>query len=476
MDSITIDDLLKNVSSYNPDILDLGVIRKAYQYADMLHDGQYRQSGEKYIMHPLTVAYILSDMHADTDTICAALLHDVLEDTDATKEDISNYFNDEVAKLVDGVTKISKMNFSSKSECNLANTRKIILGLTEDVRIIIIKLADRLHNMRTLDFKSEFKQKENSLETMEIFVPLAYYIGAYRIKSELEDLSFKYLKPDEYKRLIDKMNKSEFMNSSCLNEMLVSIDDILSCNEIPHHIKVRTKNIYGIYKRLEEGHRMDDIHDLLSLKIMVDSIRDCYVGLGLIHSKYKPINNKFKDYICNPKTNLYSSLHTTVFGPDERLVQTQIRTFDMDKVASFGLPAYWDIQKGDARRVMQEELKTKSQLFKSLTDINLMFVDNQDFVTQIKSELFSDKIYVYTSSGKVIELPKGSNVIDLACYTDLEKTLIGAKVNDEEVQLDHVLRNKDRVITFTSLEEQDRGNWIDKANTSFAKKKLKSFG
>ena len=188
------------------------------------------------------------------------------------------------------------------------------------------------------------------------------------------------------------------------------------------------------YKRILEGHKLSDIHDLLSLKIMVDEIRNCYVSLGLIHSRYKPVNNKFKDYICNPKTNLYSSLHTTVFGPDERLVQTQIRTFDMDKVASFGLPAYWDINKGDARRIMQEDLKTKSQLFKSLTDINLMFQDNQDFVTQVKGELFSDKIYIYTALGKVIELPKGSNIVDFACYTDLEKVLVGAKVNKNRIK------------------------------------------
>jgi len=474
---ITIDDLLKNVGSYNYDISELLTIKQAYDYAEQLHSGQYRQSGEAYISHPLTVAYILSDMHADCDTICAALLHDVLEDTSVTKEDISNLFNSGVAKLVDGVTKISKMNFSSKSECNLANTRKIILGLTEDVRIIIIKLADRLHNMRTLEFKSEFKQKENALETMEIFVPLAYYIGAYRIKSELEDISFRYLKPDEYKALKDKLEKEDIINTSCLNEMLFSINDILTCENIPHSIKVRTKNIYGIYKSMLEGHKLSDIHDLLSLKIMVDEIRNCYVSLGLIHSRYKPINNKFKDYICNPKTNLYSSLHTTVFGPDERLVQTQIRTFDMDKIASFGLPAYWAINQGDARRVMQEDLKTKSQLFKSLTDINLMFQDNQDFVTQVKSELFSDKIYVYTALGKVIELPKGSNIIDLACYSDLEKVLVGAKVNDELVGFDYELKNKDRVITIVDEDSPiDRSSWLDKANTSYAKKKLKSFG
>ncbi len=475
--NITVDDLLKNISSYNSNIEELEIIRKAYDYAAYLHDGQTRQSGEPYVTHPLNVAYILSDMHADTDTICAALLHDVLEDTTATKKDISSLFNEEVAKLVDGVTKISKMNFSSKSECNLANTRKIILGLTEDVRIIIIKLADRLHNMRTLEFKSEFKQKENSLETMEIFVPLAYYIGAYRIKSELEDISFRYLKPDKYLELLEKMEKSNISNSSCLEEMLFDINEILSCNSIPHEIKVRTKNIYGIYKRLEEGHKMSDIHDLLSLKIMVDEIKNCYVAMGLIHSRYKPINDKFKDYICNPKTNLYSSLHTTVFGPDEKLVQTQIRTFDMDKVASFGLTAYWDINKGVAREVMQEDLKTKSQLFKSLTDINLMFKDNQDFVTQIKSELFADKIYIYTSNGRVIELPKGSNIIDLACYSGIEHILVGAKVNDQLVPVDYELKNKDRVITLVDdLSFGYRSDWIDKANTTFAKKKLMRLG
>lgn len=475
--NITVDDLLKNISSYNSNIEELDIIRKAYDYASYLHDGQTRQSGEPYVTHPLNVAYILSDMHADTDTICAALLHDVLEDTTATKEDISSLFNEEVAKLVDGVTKISKMNFSSKAECNLANTRKIILGLTEDVRIIIIKLADRLHNMRTLEFKSEFKQKENSLETMEIFVPLAYYIGAYRIKSELEDISFRYLKPDKYLELLEKMGKSDISNSRCLDEMLLDINDILSCNSIPHEIKVRTKNIYGIYKRLEEGHKMSDIHDLLSLKIMVDEIKNCYVAMGLIHSKYKPINDKFKDYICNPKTNLYSSLHTTVFGPDEKLVQTQIRTFDMDKVASFGLTAYWDINKGVAREVMQEDLRTKSQLFKSLTDINLMFKDNQDFVTQIKSELFADKIYIYTSNGRVIELPKGSNIIDLACYSGIEHILVGAKVNDQLVPVEYELKNKDRVITLVDeLSFGYRSDWIDKANTSFAKKKLMRLG
>ena len=344
---MTLEDLIKNVKLY--DDARINDVIKAYEYASEHHLGQYRQSGEPYINHPLNVAYILSEMHADVDTICAGLLHDTLEDTTATKEDIAENFNKTVANLVEGVTKISKLNFSSKEDQNVANTRKIITGITEDVRIIIIKLADRLHNMRTLQFKSEFKQKENAMETMDIFVPLAYYIGAYRIKSELEDLSLQYLYPDKYKRIEEVKFKIEDDSQRCLQEMLQTINEIMSNNNIPHEIKVRTKNIYGIYKRLEAGHKIADIHDLLSLKIMVDSIANSYQTLGLIHSKYHPINDKFKDYIYNPKTNMYQSLHTTVFGSDDRLVQTQIRTFDMDKIASFGLTAYWDINRGNAR-------------------------------------------------------------------------------------------------------------------------------
>lgn len=476
MSSIILDDLINKLEDYNEK--DIEIIKKAYKYAEDLHEGQFRQSGEAYISHPLNVAYILADMHADKDTICSGLLHDTMEDTNITKEDIAHDFNQDVANLVDGVTKLSKMNFSSKQEQNLANTRKIITGITDDVRIIIIKLADRLHNMRTLDFKSEFKQKENSLETMEIFVPLAYYIGAYRIKSELEDLSLRYLKPDMYKKIEERKIKLEETNNQVLNDMLFKIKNILNDKNIPNEIKVRTKNIYGIYKRLNEGNKLSDIHDLLALKIMVDEIDNCYKTLGLIHNVYHPINDKFKDYICNPKTNMYRSLHTTVFGPDDKLIQTQIRTFDMDKVASFGLTAYWDIKRGNARDVMQEDLKKKFQFFKSLTEINSMFGDNQQFVNQVKNELFADKIYVYTTKGDIIELPKGSTPIDFAykIHTDIGNTMVGAFVNDEYVPVDYQLKNKDRVrIVTDDLSFGPREDWIDKAHTSLAKRKIKEF-
>lgn len=474
--SLTIENLLNYVKVYNPD--EVETVRKAYEYADLLHRGQMRQSGEPYITHPLNVAYILAEMHADIDTLCAALLHDTLEDTNVTKEEIAADFNVIVANLVDGVTKISKMNFSSKAEQNLANTRKIITSITEDVRIIIIKLADRLHNMRTLQFKSEFKQKENSLETLEIFVPLAYYIGAYRIKSELEDLSLRYLKPDMYKKIEEKKLKIDESSNSCLQEMLLKIQSMLNDRNIPNEIKVRTKNIYGIYKRLSEGNKLSDIHDLLALKIMVDEVENCYRTLYVIHKEYHQINDKFKDYICSPKTNMYQSLHTTVFGPGEKLVQTQIRTFDMDSIASFGIPAYWDINRGQARDIMQEKLKNKYQFFKSLVEIDTMFGDNKEFVSQIKNELFADKIYVYTTKGDIIELPIGSTPIDFAyrIHTDIGNTMVAAKVNDEYVPIDYKLKSKDRVkIIVDDLSYGPREDWIDKAKTARAKRKIKEF-
>ena len=476
MNNITLEGLLNNIREYDESGVE--IVRKAYEYAKEYHEGQYRQSGEPYITHPLQVAYILSEMHADSDTICAGLLHDTLEDTEATKEEIAEIFNRNVANLVDGVTKISKLNFSTKDDENMANTRKIIVGLTTDARIIIVKLADRLHNMRTLNFKSEFKQKENSMETMDIFVPLAYYIGAYRIKSELEDLSLQYLYPEKYKKIEGIKFKIEEQSKDCLEEMLSTIKSILSDNNIPNEIKVRTKNIYGIYKRLNEGNKISDIHDLLSLKIMVDDIATCYQTLGLVHQSYHPINDKFKDYICNPKTNMYRSLHTTVFGPEDRLVQTQIRTFDMDKVASFGLSAYWDIKKGNIRDVMQEDLKNKYQFFRSLIEINKMFSDNQEFVRQVKTELFSDRIHVYTTKGDIIELPKGSTAIDFAyeIHSDIGNTMVSAIVNDKMVDPCHVLNSKDRVRIITDIMSYGpREEWLDKVQTTKAKRKIKEF-
>jgi len=473
--NLSIETLIEKVRSYNPE--EVENVKKAYEYAKQLHEGQMRQSGEPYIIHPLNVAYILAELHADGATLCAGLLHDTIEDTNVKKEEIAELFSAEVAELVEGVTKLAKMNFSSKKDQNLANTRKIITSVAQDVRIIIIKLADRLHNMRTLEFKSEYKQKENALETLEIFAPLAYYIGAYRIKSELEDLSLRYLDYDRYRELEDKRFTLEKDTNEMLQEMLYKIQTILNDNGIPNEIKIRIKNIYGMYKKA--GHNLFDIHDLLALKIMVDDVDNCYRAMRWIHKAYRPLNGEFKDYISNPKTNMYSSLHTTLFGPDNRLVQAQIRTDNMDRVASFGLSAYWYISKGEARVKMQEELKSRYQFFTSLTEINAMFGDNQQFVEQIKRELFSDNIYVYTPKGDIIELPVDSTPIDFAykIHTHIGNTMVSAIVNDEYVLPGYRLQNKDRVRIITDeLACGPKDEWLDLVKTAKAKQMILNAG
>jgi len=475
---LTLNDLICSISKYGVGIIDIEKVKKAYHFAEVLHNGQFRDSGEPYIIHPLHVSYILSEMHADTDTICAGLLHDTLEDTSVSEEEIEKEFGKDVLTLVDGVTKISKLNSVSKEETNFANTRKIIVGITSDVRIIIIKLADRLHNMRTLQFKRKFKQKENALETMEIFAPLAFHIGAYAIKNELEDLSLKYLKPDAYKRVVEIRRQSEEDSKPCLQEMLQTIHLLLSDNSISNEVKVRIKHIYGIYKTLSSGGKISDIHDLLALQVIVDEVKNCYFSLGLIHSKYLPINNKFKDYICNPKTNMYQSLHTTVFGLDERLVQAQIRTSDMDKIATYGLPIYWEINKGNSRIRMQETIREKYHFLSSLDEINSDFSSNKAFVNQIKAELFSDRIYVYTMGGQVIDLPVDATPVDFAysIHTEVGNSIIGAKVNEEEVPITSCLHNNDRVtvITDPSSVGPDIG-WLSCVKTSKAKRYIKEF-
>lgn len=478
MREVTYDNLMNNIKNYIDDEKSLDMISRAFWCANRLHDGQKRQSGEDYIVHPLSVAFILSEMKADADTICAALLHDTIEDTSMSKEKIVVQFNETIATLVDGVTKISKMNFSSRDEQVATNTRKIITSLEEDVRIVIIKLADRLHNMRTLEYKSEFKQKENALETMEIFSPLAYYLGAYQIKSELEDLSLYYLRRDVYDNIDKVLEEIREDMDEVIYECLEKVGNVLADNNIPFEHKERVKSIYGLYKQINKGRKIVDVHDLVAIKLMVNDINDCFRTLGYVHSVYPPINSKFKDYIFNPKTNMYQSLHTTVFGPNDRLVQMQIRTHDMDKIDTYGLPAYWDLHKNDAEENMQDDLKSKFQFFKSITELNAIISDNSEFVNSVKRELFNTTIYVYTPKGDIIELPKGSTPIDFAykLHTDIGNTMIAAIVNDEMVNVDYTLKNKDRVKILTNpLSFGPRLEWQDKAKTMRAKRLIKQF-
>lgn len=453
MNNITLDVLLSKVRTYNRDVK---LIEKAYNLAAMLHDGQFRQSGEPYIIHPLNVAYILAEMKLDQDTICAGLLHDVVEDTSYTIKDIKDEFNKNVATLVDGVTKISNLDYLSHSEKESANTRKIIVGARKDIRIILIKLADRLHNMRTLQYKSEYKQKENAAETMDIFAPLAYILGAYHIKNELEDLSFKYLMRDQYEKYKDIHDSIMEESKPYILEMLYKINKILDDEKINHQLKIRIKHTYGIYKAILQGMELRDIHDLRNLKIILPNEDDCYLTLGKVHKEYHPLNNKFKDYICNPKTNLYQSLHTTVFAPNDILVQVQIKTFDMEQIASYGLAGYFYINNETGRKKIQKTVRNRFQFYDSLKEIDRAFSDNNEFVNYAKSEILGDKVYLYTPEGDVIELPLGANAIDLAYRIDdeLGNKIDKVLVNDEEYPIDKALKTGDivKIITNDNVE------------------------
>lgn len=464
-------------SNYGPESITM--INKAYDLAEYLHKDQKRESGEPYIIHPLNVAYILSLLHVDSDTICAALLHDTIEDTKMTKEELERLFNYDVANLVDGVSKISKMNFSTKEEQRLANTRKIILGLTNDVRIIIIKLADRLHNMRTLQYKRREKQIENSIETLEIFVPLAYYLGLYEIKKELENLSLFYLYPDDYKRVKEDRENIKCLYQNKLFEMRDNISSELDKKNMEKDINIRIKDIYSIYKEREkkmytnQKFRVTDIHDLFSIKINVSNIDDCYRTLGIVHSKYLPINSKFKDYICRPKTNKYQAIHTTVYGFDNHLVQTQIKTFTMDRIASTGITEYWNEFGQNAKMLMQQELK-KYQFYDSLIEMDKCFGDNLEFVKHIKDELFYDKVYTYnTSNGMVVELPVGSTPIDFAYKVGVGDNMVGAFVNDSYVNPDYILKKGDRVNIIISKNKNQTNLSLDKSpRTTLARTRI----
>ncbi len=470
---VTVSSFFEKVKSYNEESLDC--VKKAYYLAEQLHKGQYRQSGEEYITHPLTVAYILADMYVDCDTLCAALLHDTVEDTDITLEDIRELFNDDVATLVDGVTKISKMSFSTRTEVNYANIKKLVTSITKDIRIIIIKLADRLHNMRTLEYKSIEKQKENSHETLDIFVPLAHNIGAYKIKNELEDLAFKHINPNDYNRISSKRENLIVKNEDTVLEMKNTIRDRLNDIGLNNSSYVIYKNIYGIYKNLIEGENINYIHDLIAFALIVDKSIDCYTALGVIHKLYLPLNDRFRDYISRPKTNMYKSLHTSVYGLNNTFVQMQIRTDKMDKVANNGICAYWDMYRGEARKKMQADLEKKFQFFNSLVQINDMFPNPADFAHKISDELFSDKVYVYTSSGMVIELPSGSTIVDFVYKIGYDNsTVCAALVNNQLVDLDYVLKNYDQIILIDNkYVGGPKVRWAEFAKTSFAKKRIK---
>lgn len=458
---------------------ELKEIDVAYEYAKEKHRGQFRKTGEPYIIHPLQVAYILTSIKADKETIIAALLHDVVEDTETSTKDIEDKFGENVARLVDGVTKINNINVSTDNEYLTSYYKKIIVGMSEDVRVIIIKLADRLHNMRTLYALPHEKQKKKAKETLEILAPIAHRLGMNKIKSELEELSLKYLKPEAYNDVVEKLNKTKTEREEYVKKMMDEVSELLNKNGIKHEIKGRAKSIYSIYKKLDKGRSFNDIYDLLAIRILVEKEQECYLALGLIHSKYKPIPKRFKDYIAMPKTNLYQTLHTTVIGLEGNFFEIQIRTYDMDEIAENGIASHWAYkEQKNAAVEMQNVTEQKLQFYKSIIELKEDKLTNEDFMDKVKNEVLNNSIYVYTPKGDVIELPKGATPIDFAykIHSAVGDKLTGAIVNNSMVPLTYELQNTDvvKVITNNNSKGPSR-EWLNIVKTTGAKNKIKSF-
>lgn len=477
-DDITFYDLIEKVRKYNDDEDELRIIEKAYNYAKEKHFTQKRITGDDYITHPLNVAYILTDVNADYKAICAALLHDTIEDSDGNFQEIEKLFGYDIANLVECVTKINRINFNSDSEQMAANQRKILVGLASDVRVLIIKLADRLHNMRTLYVFSPEKQQRKARETLEILTPVAHRLGMYKIKSELEDLCLRYLNPSAYFDILEKLNYKKTEMDEAVGKMLDEVSSLLKEHGIRHEIKGRSKSVYSIYNKLSKGRSFNDIYDILALRVLVDTEQECYLALGLIHSKYKPVPKRFKDYIAMPKSNFYQSLHTTVFGIDGMLFEIQIRTYDMDRVAEYGIASHWSYKEhtsGDSKDAMDQKLA----IFRNIIELNEDSSTPEEFISSVKKDiLFNDSIFVYTPKGDVIELPNGSTTVDFAykVHSEVGDKMVGAIVNDNIVPFDYVLKTGDIIKINTSrLSDGPNKDWLNFVVTSQAKNKIKGF-
>ena len=475
----TIEDLIKKASVYIPEEENLEKIRKAYVFAEASHRGQFRKSGEPYIIHPLNTAIILTTVYADTDTLIAGLLHDTIEDCDVDKDELEEMFGKTVANLVNGVSKLGRINFSTENEYLIDYYKKIIVGMSEDVRVIIVKLADRLHNMRTLYALPPEKQKKIAKETLEILAPIAHHLGIHKIKSELEDLSLRYLKPDVFYDIAERLDKTKIERDNTVNEMLNLVSSLLTEHNIPHEIKGRAKSIYSIYNKLNKGKKFSDIYDLLALRVLVDTEQECYLALGIIHSKFKPIPNHFKDYVAMPKANMYQSLHTTVFGVDGYLFEIQIRTYQMDEVAENGIASHWAYKEHkDAKELMQNTTEQKLQFFKSIIELNEDKMSSEDFVNSVKDEVLNNNIYCFTPKGDIIELPRDATPIDFAykVHTRVGETMVGAIVNNSIVPLDYKLKNNDIVKINTSKNSKGPSQeWLNIVKSTQTKNKIRAF-
>ncbi|HAF67232.1 MAG TPA: (p)ppGpp synthetase [Clostridiales bacterium UBA9857] len=451
------------------------LVQRAYVFAAKAHEGQYRLSGEEYIHHPVAVARILSELEGDADTLAAALLHDVVEDTDVTLEEIRQEFGPEIARLVDGVTKLSRIQFHSRVEEQVSNLRKMFLAMAEDWRVVVIRLADRLHNLRTLGALPVEKQKQTAEETLDIYAPLAHRLGIWRFKWELEDLSFRYLYPEDYRSLAEQISAKRSEREAEVAMVISRLQASLQEHGIQAEVQGRAKNLYSIYRKMKrQAIDISQIYDLLAVRVIVATVSDCYEVLGLAHTLWKPMPGRFKDYIAMPKPNGYQSLHTTVLGPLGKPFEIQIRTRDMDRTAEYGSAAHWKYKEGKADQSFDQKMSWLRQLL----DWQREMTDAGEFMEALKLDLFNDEVFVFTPKGDVIDLPVGSTPLDFAyrIHTDVGHQCVGAKVNGRLVPLSYKLNTGDIVEILTSRQSSGPSrDWLDIVKTSTARSKIRAY-
>lgn len=470
-----IEQLLEKASAYIKES-DLHRVREAYEFAEQAHHGQVRKSGEPYILHPLAVADIVVNMQMDVLSIIAALLHDVVEDTTVSLKEIQDKFGGDCALLVDGLTKLERIKFRSKEEQQNENYRKMFIAMAQDIRVIVIKLADRLHNMRTLKYQSEESQRRIAYETLEIFCPIANRLGISAIKWEMEDIALRYLNPQQYYRIANLMRKKRAEREEYIKNVISRISEKLDEMGVHADLSGRPKHIYSVYKKMTvKNKQFNEIYDLLAIRIIVDNIKDCYATLGIIHTLWKPMPGRFKDYIAMPKANMYQSLHTTVVGPNGEPTEVQIRTWDMHRTAEYGIAAHWAYKEGTDTNGLE---KNRMTFFSEILELQHEAKDASEFVESLKMDFFSDLVFVFTPSGEVIELPAGSVPLDFAyrIHTEVGNRTIGSKVNGRIVPLDHKLKTGDIVEILTSKHSYGPSqDWLKIAQSSHARSKIKQW-
>ncbi|WP_432737586.1 RelA/SpoT family protein [Maridesulfovibrio sp. FT414] len=474
---IRINEITDIVSSYIDDP-DLALIQRAYVFSARAHEGQVRLSGEPYLAHPLHVAKILADMRLDEPTIAAGLLHDTVEDTDTTIDEIADLFGEEVADIVDGVTKISMMDFESKAIAKAENIRKMILAMAEDIRVLMVKLADRLHNMRTLDFQKSYKQILIAQETMDIYSPLANRLGLYMVKRDLEDLCLSYLKPDVYQDITDGLARHTTIGKEYVDKVVGLLTDILKDNEIKGTVYGRTKHKYSIHKKMtRQGLDFEEVHDIIAFRVITDTVKDCYSVLGLVHSMWKPVSGRFKDYISIPKANMYQSLHTTVIGPEGERIEIQIRTSEMQQVAEYGVAAHWQYKETGTSTAKQNRDAERFSWLRQIMDWQRELEDPREFMASLRFDLFNEEVYVFTPAGEIKELPDGSTPVDFAysIHSELGNHCAGAKVNGRLVPLNTSLKNGDTIEVITDKKRKPSRDWLKFVKTAKARTRIKHY-